>query len=154
MAWWLGNLLIGLDIAGLLGFLLFGVCFAGSLYCNVRKFLGASFHVICLALAVACLLAWQLRTVIGLMACCVVVFLLSGFCFKMCAGSLICRIFMDRSFWTLHDLTKARCLLNEVCSLFPFCAKVCRCGIEPYSVSSGCKATSEPTMARAPMTKW
>ena len=40
----------------LVRFLLFGVCFAGSLYCNVRKFLDASFHVICLALAVASLL--------------------------------------------------------------------------------------------------
>ena len=40
----------------LVGFLLFGVCFAGSLYCNVRKFLDASFHVICLALAAASLL--------------------------------------------------------------------------------------------------
>ena len=39
----------------LVGFLLFGVCFAGSLYRNVRKFLDASFHVICLALAVASL---------------------------------------------------------------------------------------------------
>ena len=39
----------------LVGFLLFGVCFAGSFYCNVRSFLDVSFHVICLALAVVSL---------------------------------------------------------------------------------------------------
>ena len=42
----------------LVGFSLFGVCFAGSLCCNVRKLLDASFHVICLALAVASRLLW------------------------------------------------------------------------------------------------
>ena len=48
----------------LAGFLLFGVCFAGSLYCNVRKFLDASFHVICVALAVASLqVSLQLLTI-------------------------------------------------------------------------------------------
>ena len=40
----------------LVGLLLLGVCFAGSVYCNVHKVLDASFHVICLALAVASLL--------------------------------------------------------------------------------------------------
>ena len=61
----------------LVGFLLFGVCFAGSLYCNVRKFLDASFHVISLALAVASLLvSLQLLTIAhcdrfdGLLRCC------------------------------------------------------------------------------------
>ena len=70
----------------LVGLLLFGVCFAGSLYCNVRKFLDASFHVICLALAVASLLvSLQLLTTAhcdrfdGLLRCCffVVWFLLN-----------------------------------------------------------------------------
>ena len=40
----------------LVGFLLFGVCFAAAFYCNVRSFLDGSFDVICLALAVASLL--------------------------------------------------------------------------------------------------
>ena len=69
----------------LVGFLLFGVCFAGSLYCNVRKFLDASFHVICLPLVVASLLiSLQLLTSVhcerfdGLLNC---GFSLSGFRF-------------------------------------------------------------------------
>ena len=48
----------------LVGLLLLGVCFAGSVYCNVHKVLDASFHVICLALAVASLLvSLQLLTI-------------------------------------------------------------------------------------------
>ena len=39
----------------LVEFLMFGVCFACSLYCNVRKFLDVSFHGMSLALAVASL---------------------------------------------------------------------------------------------------
>ena len=77
----------------LVGFLLFGVCFSGSLYCNVRKFLDASFHVICLALAVASLLvSLQLLTIAhcdrfdGLLRC--VGFLLLNCSAEMCAGSL------------------------------------------------------------------
>ena len=69
----------------LAGFLLFGVCFAGSLYCGVRKFLDADFHVICLALAVASLLvSLQLLTIAhcdrfdGFLRC--FCFPLSGFC--------------------------------------------------------------------------
>ena len=72
-----------MDIAGLLVFLLFDVCFAGALYCNVRKFLDVSFHVICFGLAVASLLvSLQLHCdeFDGLLSCCVVVISLSGLC--------------------------------------------------------------------------
>ena len=74
----------------LVGFLLFGVCFAGSLYCYVRKFLDASFHVICLELVVASpLVSLQLLATVhchrfdGLLRCCF--FCCLG---EMCAGSL------------------------------------------------------------------
>ena len=69
----------------LVGVLLLGVCLAGSVYCNVHKVLDASFHVICLALAVASLLvSLQLLTTAHcdrFDACCVGVFLFAGFCF-------------------------------------------------------------------------
>ena len=69
----------------LVGLLLLGVCFAGSVYCNVHKVLDASFHVICLALAVASLLvSLQLLTTAHcdrFDACCVGVFSFAGFCF-------------------------------------------------------------------------
>ena len=61
----------------LVGFMLFGVCFAGSLYCNVPKLLDVSFHGISLASAVASLLvSLQLLTTAhcdrfdGLLRCC------------------------------------------------------------------------------------
>ena len=63
----------------LVGFLLFDVCVAGSLYCNVPKFLDVGFHGISLALAVASLLvSLQLLTSAhcdrfdGLLRCCFV----------------------------------------------------------------------------------
>ena len=54
----------------LVGFLLLGVCFTGSLYCNVRKFLETSFYVVCLASAVASpLVSPQLLTTAGCDQC-------------------------------------------------------------------------------------
>ena len=63
----------------LVGLLLLGGCFAGSVYCNVHKVLDASFHIICLALSVASLFgSLQLLTAAHcdrFDACCVGVFL-------------------------------------------------------------------------------
>ena len=90
---------------------MYGLCFARSLNSDVRKFLDASFQVICFALAVASLLvSLQLLTtahcdqVDGLLRCCL---LFSGFSFQdfsaeMYAGLLASGCLFSKHFYARH----------------------------------------------------
>ena len=84
LAWCLANILIGLVVASLLGFccLVFALLVRSIAVCeSFWMLLSMSFvwHWLLPRYQYRCS-SCQLRTVIGLMACCVVDFLLSGFC--------------------------------------------------------------------------